>query len=1392
MGEDWWDDFSNNLATDLAPLISLFGENPTKQYLSECLTILDIVIFSMAPIGVITAVVSAIRVRGTPSLRAFVGRAQEGAGTAEAELCSSTSRDVCELYTNGGIARVFGRPKLLEVVHDPKYSGNAFYPTDGSKPTAGIYSFGQYIKTERGREEWNETQKRNKSAGSDEENSTREEPIRFAPNPNLSLNIGIKPLRRGWFVFAAILGIMMQFFVLVWAVLTRYHFQWTRNSNEDYYAVPLTVIGTVLLCLGIALCAYLIESKTKEHVFERKYSPNYKSVFYWVQPGNQTIGDQMFDPFGYSDTKSPLQKYITSYKDKAGNATMGYIWTAVSLSSSNNGMAGDPNFFQGHELEWLALKIGQSDMPSKSNTCKWRVISTPRTSCADITIRSIVNVSSKPEAHESEISCLVERLQGFSGGVPILSGFRIQSHNFNPTESIMKMAEKEISQWISAEYCTEKTQHDCTSDSCGSGPNSTVKAFFYRSRLARMIGLEEPESEHSSHWGKRRVLVRDTALALAQAIEETMQVLFASDSQQSIKLSRSWGQAFCIFWTIQSSCSLEDGTIQMSLRRAHNKDRLPEGPWKAEASEIEAVLGLWFWSLKEQGPRDGGGAEDMSSKKFDERISRILSTGNSLPTGNGMDLNIWRNKEEPMIQDYRLKVQDPDAQPGSGNVPKAEGTEQHVNQTSSPGRSISRAEVENGVWWRDGDGDGFVVGVGENRPPSESYDQRRFFGWCNMKKTSPWKSLRALVRTSKNSLLLNCAQEIYSSFLTAIMTAVQDTGEVEVDRHRGNITVHNENVDKIQNILIERGLCDTEDAFACTIPILRNQHKLQLPDKVLYELANNNITAFSRNLHPWSKSISLINWRLYHAYSSLGSISEQKGSFEGLEAINQVRRTFVATCEFYRRDIIRNYSEGLAGYEGIFGLLQWYSRNQKIMDIPLVWVDFGERTDSSNRQSTLSLAETIRCYTTAALYQAKRIIEEGGEEEYISDYSSMKDKLQTELGEEVEPKLKANNLSQAIKESDLSATLYFLGREPLDEPSRVSALIDACQLGWYMVVDVLVKLGAGGEQEDKNRLLYASQIGDINIARRFIGKKDIRMQDNNDGDDYDYRCMVVREVAKRGHAIIFNDMIQTWKSRSIFDDDQKGMTPLSSAIISGHRHIIDLLLSNGLAKPNDRLTKLPALHLAIAEEKEDIVELLLKFDEVKPNHKYSRMTCSPPPLICAVRVKNESIFEKILKAQRTDADRYDGETRTALWWAAALSLDSYVQKLLSSGKVHLPDVQEEEGDTPLSIAVQADIVEKVRPRIKKSTEYFTEQEFDDDEQHMWHNVEENISWEELKNGRGEIDWDRLGIDTKYLPEYLDYASQLADEPFDVIDSYVPTNRNPAKNEDEGHNSRGRA
>ncbi|RPA72357.1 hypothetical protein BJ508DRAFT_75721 [Ascobolus immersus RN42] len=87
------EDGVNNLFSDLGPLLSLFGEQVAKQYLSQSMGLLDNVIFVLAPLGIITAIVAAIRVGGPHWLRAMVGRARENIAQAELELMSSTSHE---------------------------------------------------------------------------------------------------------------------------------------------------------------------------------------------------------------------------------------------------------------------------------------------------------------------------------------------------------------------------------------------------------------------------------------------------------------------------------------------------------------------------------------------------------------------------------------------------------------------------------------------------------------------------------------------------------------------------------------------------------------------------------------------------------------------------------------------------------------------------------------------------------------------------------------------------------------------------------------------------------------------------------------------------------------------------------------------------------------------------------------------------------------------------------------------------------------------------------------------------------------------------------------------------------------------------------------------------
>jgi len=68
----------------------------------------DNVMLAMAPIGVIAVVVSAIRVGGPTWLKAIVGRARENRAVPEAELMSSTSDEVCELWSGNGLVKVMG------------------------------------------------------------------------------------------------------------------------------------------------------------------------------------------------------------------------------------------------------------------------------------------------------------------------------------------------------------------------------------------------------------------------------------------------------------------------------------------------------------------------------------------------------------------------------------------------------------------------------------------------------------------------------------------------------------------------------------------------------------------------------------------------------------------------------------------------------------------------------------------------------------------------------------------------------------------------------------------------------------------------------------------------------------------------------------------------------------------------------------------------------------------------------------------------------------------------------------------------------------------------------------------------------------------------------------
>lgn len=86
------------------------------QFLSQALGWADCLVLAMAPLGIITILVSAIRVGGPSWLKAIIGRAKENTAAAEIELMSSTSPEVCELYNGDGIVRCQGKAPVWEFI----------------------------------------------------------------------------------------------------------------------------------------------------------------------------------------------------------------------------------------------------------------------------------------------------------------------------------------------------------------------------------------------------------------------------------------------------------------------------------------------------------------------------------------------------------------------------------------------------------------------------------------------------------------------------------------------------------------------------------------------------------------------------------------------------------------------------------------------------------------------------------------------------------------------------------------------------------------------------------------------------------------------------------------------------------------------------------------------------------------------------------------------------------------------------------------------------------------------------------------------------------------------------------------------------------------------------
>ena len=374
----------------------------------------DDIIFAMCPLGILTAMICAIRAGGDAWLKAVIGRARETKGSVEVELLSSTSPDVCEVYGEEGLARVTGSASVEQWLFDQ--------PEDNEKEPdiydlktavqAGIFrKIREYepeghagVGTPRLHHELSVDNKGTRFLRRDPKFATRHP-------PNILLNFHSAIRSRLELHLFAVFGIGLQAMVLIFGGLVTYYWQWTKGgSTVAGYAFPLTAAGTGALCLGLILCARVVEACTSEEVYRRIRKEHEAEAasslrIVWLQK-SQIVNDNEFDSiaiFGskkQQESKHGLQILRTSHRNQESQritvlvgvtlALTGYLCQLVGLRELHSsvalvqfgctivmtivrswvrrGLSERPEIqseksgvCKGHEQDWLALYICDCD-----------------------------------------------------------------------------------------------------------------------------------------------------------------------------------------------------------------------------------------------------------------------------------------------------------------------------------------------------------------------------------------------------------------------------------------------------------------------------------------------------------------------------------------------------------------------------------------------------------------------------------------------------------------------------------------------------------------------------------------------------------------------------------------------------------------------------------------------------------------------------------------------------------------------------------------------------------------------------------------------------------------------------------------------------------------------
>ncbi|KAK2740497.1 hypothetical protein FQN55_008840 [Onygenales sp. PD_40] len=853
---DRGEDFSNNLFTDLAPLLALFGEKFTMQFMSQSMGWADNIILAMAPLGIITAVVAATRVGGPSWLKAIVGRARENLAVAEAELMSSTSKDVCEMWNGQQVVRVMGQGQIREfiiLIPDDNDDGEelkkledevikaAIPENEEEEPTTmedekeKAATIGVEIHTLQGvkqrcledLDEKSEEQFPWLDANQKEVLLRLWMPSRCyvvrnlnTDAPNITFNIHNSVGRKQLRVVAAI-GIAVQLGILIYFGFLTYHPTLSFPKDGDPvagYAFPCASSGTALLVTGMLICSHVVESSTKEHRYRVK--KGWQAQIVWLQR-NGIVNDQSFQSYAiFAD--SPRSIITTSQR------------------YSKRWMGGDKGFGRGHTKEerdntsyimevkvivgtiiticgFVVQFIGLRGMHWSASVAQLGGILLMTILRAYVRLGLAKLPKCQPLPSGYELDWLASTLGGDSQYAPWLDSSHISKNKHDrPWKKggwdwgiVSSRGASTCKGLASSPQIHDQIPVDSsTGMGFGSATNPDIqeqspKIFRkdkWKRRNDRWIHPKKDNATMRIRTGLGKLAgwpshARIESVSVARAIEVTMDTLFGHEKSS-------------LTWTLNTP----NGELIFFRTERPEKES-----WRAYSEEIEAALSLWLYSVNEK-------EEDPSPEPLNEHTYPQMyvtddpraTNPSARPKTAVQVLGLYTNR---LLQDLRWWT------PNGGS---------DLFGLQKPNLFIRTVEADHHR----------VLGLRVPITPQHTKLQYSHFMLPDYGDDIPFRSLQSdkwdettahIASQSRNPLSKVFAQHIFFNFMLVAAKMLEEpiAGEVEIQSkvNKGSsfwedFTLHNPQLSKLAQDIQETGLGSLEEVWYCLLPPLSIENKL--------------------------------------------------------------------------------------------------------------------------------------------------------------------------------------------------------------------------------------------------------------------------------------------------------------------------------------------------------------------------------------------------------------------------------------------------------------------------------------------------------------------------------------------------------------------------------------